>query len=104
MVVRKHDELLQEGKSVYQLPRLTRLIGAEQSEHLVPSTDQHNTTTEVNTAVHGFGGPVQMSLGGVSAEVDSKFLASSEQFSNEFPFNLDMNSGKPLGLGKWFTP
>lgn len=77
-----------------------RLISAVQSEHLVSSTDQHNTTTEVNPAVHGFGGPIQMSLGGVSAEVDSKFLATSEQFSDEFPFNLDMNSGKPLGLGK----
>lgn len=66
---------------------------------MVPSTDGHNTTGEVNPAVHGFGGPVQISLGGVSAEIDSKFIASSEEFSNEFPYNLDMNSGKPLGLG-----
>ena len=45
-----------------------------------------------------------MSLGGVSAEIDSKFLATTEQFSDEFPFNLDMNSGNTLGIGQYTLP
>lgn len=28
-------------------------------------------------------------------------MKTTEQLSHEFPFNLDMNSGKPLGLGEY---
>ncbi|OBZ77604.1 Pyranose dehydrogenase [Grifola frondosa] len=55
----------------------------KKSETLVPPTDHHNTTGEVNPSVHGTNGPIQTTL----------------ELPEAFPYNLDMNSGKPLGVG-----
>lgn len=49
----------------------------KKSEHLVPSTDNRSVVGEVDPAIHGMRGPVQVSLGGF----------------------VDMNSGYPLGIG-----
>ncbi|KAF8874753.1 hypothetical protein BD779DRAFT_1613535 [Infundibulicybe gibba] len=46
--------------------------------------DHHNTTGQFDPSVHGFNGINSVSLIGLP---------------QEFPFNLDMNSGNPLGLG-----
>ncbi|KIJ52454.1 GMC oxidoreductase [Sphaerobolus stellatus SS14] len=62
-------------------------------------TDQHNTAGQFNPAVHGFHGINSVSLPGYSFPTDSKVITTTQQFSNDFPFNLDMNSGKPLGVG-----
>lgn len=41
-----------------------------------------------------------VSLPGFAQEIDNRVIQTANQLSDEFPFNLDMNSGKPLGLGK----
>ncbi|OCH93208.1 alcohol oxidase [Obba rivulosa] len=71
----------------------------KKSESLVASTDRHNTTGEVDPSVHGHTGPIQVSLGGFPTEIDQRIIDTTEQFPQEFPFNLDMNSGTPLGVG-----
>ncbi|OCH92503.1 aryl-alcohol oxidase-like protein [Obba rivulosa] len=72
---------------------------ASRSEHLVPSPDRHNTSGEVIPALHGNKGPVQTSLGGFPSEVDQRLFNTTQEFPQEFPFNEDMNSGIPLGIG-----
>ncbi|KAK7039155.1 hypothetical protein VNI00_010059 [Paramarasmius palmivorus] len=68
------------------------------SETLSPSADGHNTTGQVDPRFHGTSGPVLTSLPGNTSVLDSRILETSSQLS-EFPFNLDMNSGDPLGVG-----
>jgi hypothetical protein len=43
-----------------------------------------------------------VSLPGFPQEIDDMVISTAEQLSGEFPFNLDMNSGRPLGLGGLF--
>ena len=48
--------------------------------------------------VHGKTGPVLTSLPGNASILDSRVLQTTSELT-EFPFNLDMNSGNPLGVG-----
>ncbi|KAI9435482.1 aryl-alcohol-oxidase from pleurotus Eryingii [Lactarius indigo] len=70
------------------------LIGVET---LVPPPDGHNTTGEVDPIVHGSNGPVKISVQDTTA-LDSRIFNTTTQLA-EFPFNEDMNSGNPLGIG-----
>ena len=71
-----------------------------QNARLVPSADGHNTTGEVDPAVHGFG-PVEVSLPGFPTEIDNRVLNTSKIPGSGFQFNLDMNSGNALGFGEF---
>ncbi|KAF8259325.1 alcohol oxidase [Lactarius quietus] len=66
-------------------------------ESLVPSPDGHNTTGEINPAIHGSKGPVKFSVQDRTA-LDSRIFNTTMQLA-EFPFNEDMNSGDPIGMG-----
>ncbi|KAI0357960.1 alcohol oxidase [Trametes cingulata] len=68
-------------------------------ENLVPPTDGHNTSGEIDPSVHGTSGPLNISLSGAPLPSDPRIQATTAQLSDEFPFNEDMNSGKPLGIG-----
>ncbi|KAI9430921.1 aryl-alcohol-oxidase from pleurotus Eryingii [Lactarius indigo] len=70
------------------------LIGVET---LVSPPDGHNTTGEINPAIHGSNGPVKISVQDRTA-LDCRIFNTSSQLA-EFPFNGDMNSGNPLGIG-----
>ncbi|KAG6910318.1 hypothetical protein DXG01_011386 [Tephrocybe rancida] len=59
----------------------------------------HNTTGQFDPSVHGFNGTNSVSLVGYPQSVDSRFIQTTKDLPDEFPFNLDMNSGNPLGLG-----
>ncbi|KAF8873117.1 aryl-alcohol-oxidase from pleurotus Eryingii [Infundibulicybe gibba] len=67
------------------------------SERLVPSTDGHDTSGQVNASVHGFG-PVQISLPNFPTEIDNRVIDASKELGGEFPFNLDMQSGNSIGI------
>lgn len=54
-------------------------------------------TGEVDPADHGFG-PVEVSVAGFPNEIDPLVLGTSKAPGSEFPYNLDVNSGKPIGL------
>lgn len=69
-----------------------------QNSRLVPPADNHSTVGEVNPADHGFG-PLEISLPGFTTEIDSRVLNTSKT-SSEFPFNLDLNGGNAVGVGK----
>ncbi|KAJ7495821.1 aryl-alcohol-oxidase from pleurotus Eryingii [Mycena galericulata] len=68
------------------------------NERFIPPSDHHNTTGQFNPAVHGFQGINSVSLAGFPSPVDSRIIETTTELP-EFPFNLDMNSGYPLGIG-----
>ncbi|KAH9017376.1 aryl-alcohol-oxidase from pleurotus Eryingii [Lactarius pseudohatsudake] len=70
------------------------LIGVEA---LVAPPDGHNTTGEINPAIHCSNGPVKISVQDTTA-LSSRIFDTTTQLT-EFPFNEDTNSGNPLGIG-----
>ncbi|KAJ6498864.1 aryl-alcohol-oxidase from pleurotus Eryingii [Mycena sanguinolenta] len=61
-------------------------------------TPPSNATGKFNPAVHGFNGINTVSLQGFPTVIDSRVIQTTTELA-EFPFNLDMNSGYPLGIG-----
>ncbi|KAJ7692136.1 aryl-alcohol oxidase precursor [Mycena rosella] len=57
-----------------------------------------NTTGQFNPLVHSSTGINSVSLPGFSHSFDPRIIATTQENPNQFPFNLDMNSGRPLGL------
>ncbi|KAJ7075178.1 GMC oxidoreductase-domain-containing protein [Mycena belliarum] len=68
------------------------------NECFTPPSDHHNTTGQFNPAIHGFDGINSVSLPGFPSGIDDRVIATTAELE-EFPFNLDMNSGSPLGIG-----
>ena len=46
-----------------------------------------------------YSGPLGISLPGVGRPTDDLVLNATAQLSDEFPFNLDFNSGDTIGVG-----
>ncbi|THH13764.1 hypothetical protein EW146_g6493 [Bondarzewia mesenterica] len=67
-------------------------------EHFVPPADHHNTSGQFDPAVHGFSGPVQVSLPGFPQAIDGRVVETTRELE-EFSWNQDMNSGFTLGIG-----
>ncbi|KAG5219615.1 ATP-dependent RNA helicase [Salix suchowensis] len=63
-----------------------------------PRFTGHNTTGQFDPAWHG-NGPLRTSLPGFPAVIDPLVIQTTQVLSDEFPFNLDINSGNPLGIG-----
>ncbi|KAF8075341.1 aryl-alcohol oxidase precursor [Lyophyllum atratum] len=71
----------------------------KKSEKWTVPADNHNLTGQFNPSVHGFTGEVAVSLSGFPSAIDNRVIEATSQAGNDFKFNLDMNSGKSLGLG-----
>ncbi|KAJ6594355.1 alcohol oxidase [Mycena capillaripes] len=69
----------------------------KKNEMFTQPADHHNTTGQFNPAVHGFNGINSVTLSGFPSPIDSMVIETSKELS-EFPFNLDMNSGEPIGI------
>ncbi|KAF7375514.1 Choline dehydrogenase, mitochondrial [Mycena sanguinolenta] len=69
------------------------------NEKWTPPADHHQTAGQFNPAVHSLTGINSVSLPGFSHPFDSRIIATTQEKPGAFPFNLDMNSGRPLGLG-----
>ncbi|KAJ7320988.1 aryl-alcohol oxidase [Mycena albidolilacea] len=68
------------------------------NEHWTPPVDNHNQTGQFNPTVHGFHGINTVSLPGFLFPTDGMVQQVTQELSDEFPFNLDYNSGFPLGV------
>ncbi|KAH9030465.1 aryl-alcohol-oxidase from pleurotus Eryingii [Lactarius hengduanensis] len=68
-------------------------------EKLTPPADHHNTTGQIDPSIHGKSGPVGISLQGFPTLLDDHVMRTTSLFSSEFPYNHDMNSGNPIGIG-----
>ncbi|KAG6836453.1 hypothetical protein H0H93_007885, partial [Arthromyces matolae] len=70
----------------------------KKNEQWTAPVDNHNTSGEFNPDVHGFHGINAVSLVGYPENIDPRFVQTTKDLPDEFPFNLDYNSGNPLGL------
>ncbi|KAJ3748486.1 alcohol oxidase [Lentinula detonsa] len=68
----------------------------EKLETSGPPADGHNITGQFDPSVHGFSGPLGVSLPGYSQTLDSLVLETLNNSS--FPYNEDSNSGNELGF------
>ncbi|KAJ7834037.1 aryl-alcohol oxidase [Mycena olivaceomarginata] len=72
------------------------------NEKWTPPADNHDTRGEFNPAVHSTHGINSVSLSGSRWPIfENQVIQTTREFPEEFPFNLDYNSGEPLGVG-WF--
>ncbi|KXN84481.1 Choline dehydrogenase, mitochondrial [Leucoagaricus sp. SymC.cos] len=70
------------------------------SERFENPADNHDTSGQFDPGVHSFTGRVGVTLPGLlHPPVDSATLHAGTELGGDFRFNLDMNSGRPLGLG-----
>ncbi|KAF7378422.1 GMC oxidoreductase [Mycena sanguinolenta] len=72
------------------------------NEKWSPPADNHDTSGEFNPAVHSTQGINSVSLSGSRWPIfENQVIQTTRELPDEFPFNLDYNSGEPLGVG-WF--
>jgi hypothetical protein len=45
---------------------------------------------------------MSVSLAGFSYPASERIIQTTAERPDAFPFNLDMNSGNPLGVGTWY--
>ncbi|KAJ7157766.1 aryl-alcohol oxidase [Mycena filopes] len=64
-----------------------------------PPADRHNTIGQYNPLLHSLDGINSVSLPGFSHPFDPRIIATTQELPELFPYNEDMNSGRPLGLG-----
>ncbi|KAJ7199934.1 aryl-alcohol oxidase-like protein [Mycena pura] len=69
------------------------------NEKWTPPADHHDTRGQFNPRVHGTDGPIFVSLNGFSLPTfEQKVIQTTKELPHDFPFNLDPNAGKPLGV------
>ncbi|KAJ3573402.1 hypothetical protein NP233_g2444 [Leucocoprinus birnbaumii] len=69
-------------------------------EKFQPPVDDHNISGQYNPDVHSTTGMVPTSVSGfLHPSVDPITLGVTQQLGGEFKYNLDFNSGTPLGVG-----
>ncbi|KAJ6474770.1 aryl-alcohol oxidase [Mycena sanguinolenta] len=72
------------------------------NEKWTPPADNHDTRGEFNPVVHSTHGINSVSLSSSRWPIfENKVIQTTRELPEEFPFNLDYNSGEPLGVG-WF--
>ncbi|KAJ7237049.1 aryl-alcohol oxidase [Mycena haematopus] len=70
------------------------------NEKWTQPTDHHDTSGQYNPAVHSTHGINSVSLSGYHWPIfEDHVIQTTREFSEEFPFNLDFNSGEMLGVG-----
>ncbi|KAL0576339.1 hypothetical protein V5O48_005637 [Marasmius crinis-equi] len=69
------------------------------NEIVTPPADKHNTTGQYDPSVHGHSGINPDSLPGYHEPMNDRIIQTTRELSDEFPFNLDYNSGSHLGIG-----
>ena len=73
----------------------------KKNERWTPPEDHHNTAGHFDPSVHGFDGVNSVSLAGYPTSIDGRVLQSARELKGEYDFNLDTNSGSPLGIGNY---
>ncbi|KAF7368944.1 hypothetical protein MVEN_00220600 [Mycena venus] len=68
------------------------------NEKFTLPADGHNISGQFNPAVHSTHGMTEVSLPGFPWPLGPRVVQATQELPDEFPFNLDMNSGRPLGI------
>lgn len=69
----------------------------------MPPTDGRNITGQYTPDVHGYDGPIKLSLTNTNVTFYNKCIQAAKQLASIFPYNQDLNSGSPLGLGSHYS-
>ncbi|KAF9444132.1 GMC oxidoreductase [Macrolepiota fuliginosa MF-IS2] len=70
------------------------------NEKLEQPSDNHDVEGELDPTMHSSMGKVAVTLpNDLSPAIDAATLQASKELGGDFQFNIDMNSGKPLGVG-----
>lgn len=72
-------------------------MGNIQHERWTLPAEPRNITGQFDPSVHGFHGRTFASLPSALQSVDSRVIAAANELGGDFQFNIDMNSGTPLG-------
>jgi hypothetical protein len=72
-----------------------------QVERWTPPTDGHNDDGQYEPSVHGFKGPLSVSVPGYPWPTDNRTLMAARELNGAFTFIKDPNAGRPIGLGEW---
>jgi len=67
------------------------------SSRLVQPADGHNTSGQVDPAVHG-NGPVEVSVYGFHQDLDDMVIGTSKELGGRFKFTTDLNAGDFVGI------
>ncbi|RDX53362.1 alcohol oxidase [Lentinus brumalis] len=67
-------------------------------DRMTVPTDRHNTSGQFDPSVH-HNGTVPISVAGFPLPIDSRVINTTAQLPDQFPFNLDYNSGDTIGIG-----
>jgi hypothetical protein len=66
-------------------------------------TAGRNITGNFDPTIHGYHGKTHTTLPNELQEIfDVKFINAANELGGNFQYNLDTNSGKPLGAGRCF--
>ncbi|KAJ7586273.1 aryl-alcohol-oxidase from pleurotus Eryingii [Mycena floridula] len=68
------------------------------NEHFMLPQDGRNSSNEFDPKVHGFNGVNSVTLVSDLHEMDPLVFAATADLPDEFPFNLDTNSGNQIGM------
>ncbi|KAG6848197.1 hypothetical protein H0H93_002497 [Arthromyces matolae] len=71
----------------------------KKSEKWNAPMDNHNTNGQFNPALHGTDGLLGVSLPSYAVPIDNMVINATKELGGEFAYNVDYNSGKPLGIG-----
>ncbi|KAK7018507.1 hypothetical protein R3P38DRAFT_2983108 [Favolaschia claudopus] len=63
-------------------------------------TDHHDISGQYNPLVHSSNGINSVTLPGFPQSIDELFIKTTQELCHEFPFNLDINAGTPIGWGQ----
>ncbi|KAF8218301.1 aryl-alcohol oxidase-like protein [Mycena galopus ATCC 62051] len=69
------------------------------NERWTEPADHHDTHGQYNPLVHSTTGKTSVSLPGFAWPTGNYVLQTTKELHDDFPFNLDYNSGSPLGVG-----
>lgn len=97
-----HGTMFNNSSEWYALPVSYPLSAnvVRQNEKWTPPADNHDTAGQFDPAVHSLTGINSVSLQGFPHPFDPRIIATTQENPTQFPFNLDQNSGSPLGVGK----
>ncbi|KAJ7226727.1 pyranose dehydrogenase [Mycena pura] len=100
-----HNAMFYTRGTADDFDRYARLTGDagwswDNNEKFSPPADHHDTKGQFDPTVHSTRGITSVSLSGFQWPIFSHHvIQTTRELPDVFPFNLDMNSGKPLGLG-----
>ncbi|KAJ7258157.1 pyranose dehydrogenase [Mycena rebaudengoi] len=69
----------------------------KKSEIMTVPVDHHNTTGQFDPKLHGKNGPLGVTVGGFSQDIDALVMGRVD--NTQFPFIEDYQDGSPIGLG-----